>query len=133
MLLPGDALLMVAVLVMAATTEVQSMGFFPFTMAEEAAGEEKLVQLVDRPPLRRFIFRCLELITLVRLLLLVRFTESSPVDVEVGKTGDTPSLAPVRRWEFISRNRMYEYNNRHIDRPNESRMERNEKLVSDMM
>lgn len=97
MLLPDDALL-VAVLVMAATMEVQSMGFFPLTMAEEAAGEERLVLLVDRPPLRRFILRCLEFRTLVRLLLLVRFTESSPVDVEVGKTGETPSLAPSFEW-----------------------------------
>lgn len=63
------------------------------------AGEEMvLVVLVlcraDPPPLRRLIFRCLEFRTLVRLLLLVRFTESSPVDMELGKTVDTPSLAP---------------------------------------
>lgn len=89
-LLPGDALL-VAVLVMA--VEVQSLGLFAFAMMEADAGEERLVRL-GRPPLRRFIFRCLELRTLVRLLLLARFTESSPVDVEVGKTGETPSLAP---------------------------------------
>lgn len=67
------------------------------------AGDEEMIWPVAvlvlgraAPPtlLRRRMFRCLELRTLVRLLLLVRFTGSSPVDVEVGKTVDTPSLAP---------------------------------------
>lgn len=79
LLLPGDALL---------------VGMVKPVVAGEEILLAVLVLCRAVPPLRRLMLSCLEFRTLVRLLLLVRFTESSPVDVEDGKTADTPSLAP---------------------------------------
>lgn len=52
------------------------------------------VALVVSPLTGRLVFKCLEFKTLARLLLLGSSMESIPVDVEVGRIGETPSLAP---------------------------------------